>query len=248
MEVDGLTQASDKVQNRLKISFLFLVITCLLSLVTCVGTLEVDTGRLGYEFFPLQEGIRRVYEVEEVIYSLIDPKKETLNYQLMEEVESYFINQENDTTYVVNRYKRTSEEDEWKVDSVWTARRTPSQAIVTENNKPFVKLAFPVKENTSWDGNIFNTFKPRMYKMVAVNRSLTLNGMDFPETVTVIQSDNDDHIISTDLRKEIYAKNIGLVFKELKILNYCVQSECLGTGAIETGREYTLSLISHGKN
>jgi hypothetical protein len=109
-------------------------------------------------------------------------------------------------------------------------------------------LTFPLKEKGRWDGNVFNILDERLYQAVQVNKPFSLGNNDFVQSVTVIQSDNDDEIIMTDLRKEVYAKDIGLVFKEMKILKYCVQPECFGNKVVDSGMEYTLSLIAYGKN
>lgn len=222
---------------------LYIIFTCL----SCnTETSEPDDTRLGFVFFPLETGLYRVYQVEHTNYRLTG-EIDITQYLLKEAVVDSFRNEMNDYTYILYRYTRSLDEPKWEIDSAWTAKRSPRQAIVTENNIPFVKLTFPFREGASWDGNSLNTLGEENYTMVNVNKNFNSDLNNFDNTVTIIQHDNEDTIISLDRRKEIYGQNIGLIYKETLALNYCAQVQCIGQGEIESGTAFKMTLIENGK-
>ena len=215
-----------------------------LVLASCdTDTLEPDASRLGFTFFPLEKGLYRVYDVEEIQYSVLS--FDTTRYQLKEQVVDSFPNQANDYTYVIHRFSRPGESAPWGLDSVWTARQTPIQAISTENNVSFVKLVFPVNEDVTWNGNALNTKEDDDYVIIDLFDVRTFNEQEF-RTVTVLQGDEEDLLVR-DERKEIFGEHIGLVEKTFIKIEFCDDSDCFGQKVIERGRALQLTLIDHGK-
>ena len=111
--------------------------------------LPPQTERVGFDFFPLQTGLFRTYEVEQVEFSVIT--SDTSRFQLQEVVVDSFLNAENDYSYILHRLTRADEGSEWQLDSVWTTRRTSTLAVVVENNISIIKLVFPVAADKEWD-------------------------------------------------------------------------------------------------
>ncbi|MGI8600284.1 MAG: hypothetical protein ACR2KB_13615, partial [Chitinophagaceae bacterium] len=137
---------------------------------------------------------------------------------------------------------------EWKLDSVWSARKTSHQAIHIENNIPFIKLIFPFKEKVTWDGNRLNTLEEELYIMENINQPLDINNQSFDKTVTIIQKDNQDSIIFLERRKEIYAHNVGLIYKESASIKYCAQVHCIGKNIIDSGVLFKQTILESGKD
>jgi catabolite regulation protein CreA len=50
-----------------------------------------------------------------------------------------------------------------------------------------------------------------------LGKPFTVNGVTFPETVTVIQTGSNDPLINKQQGKEVYAKGVGLIYRELMI-------------------------------
>ena len=216
----------------------------LLLLVSCdTDSLEPDASRLGFTFFPLEKGFFRIYDVEEIQYSVLS--FDTLRYQLKEQVVDSFLNQTDAYTYIVHRFSRPDENAPWGLDSVWTARQTPIQAISIENNVSFIKLVFPVNEDVSWDGNALNTNESDEYILQDLFNVKTINDQEV-RTLTVVQGDEEDLLIR-DERKEIFAEHIGLIEKTFIKLEFCDDSDCFGQKVIERGRALQLTLIDYGK-
>ena len=168
------------------------------------------------------------------------------SFQLREEIVDSFLNAENDTTYILHRSKLDTASGLWVIDSVWSVRRTLSQAIVVENNVPFVKLGFPVTEDLTWNGNGLNILDEELYAIDSLGVSRTLDVNEFPTTLKVVQSDIEDTIIRFDQRSEVYALGVGMIKKSKLVLNYCATVDCLGDGIVESGVVFDQELLDYG--
>lgn len=211
----------------------------------CDSTIEPDNSGVGFTYFPLEKGLFKVYDSEVIAFTILG--FDTTNFQLKEIVADSFLNASNDYTYVLNRYIRITEQDDWEIDSVWSARRTTNQLIVTENNIPYAKLSFPIKNELKWDGNTHNAKAEDLYSMKNIRQEKTINGEMF-ETLTVVQGD-EKTLVKKDERHETYAENVGLVEKTLIKVDYISDSQDAqyGKDIIVGGRSFKLSLIDHGK-
>ncbi len=209
---------------------------CLVVLVAagCSRQIEPNFDDFGYNYFPLNVGDFRVYQVEQITFRGIDVGTDSLDFQLREHVVDSFINQAGGVSYKVERSTRLLPTDPWVLDSVWTARRDEVRAVSTENNTPFIKLVFPISEGKTWDGNKLNnapctndlglsdSLYCDAYEMVSIRENFELDTMVFENTITVIQQDSRDplFITSDDVRKEVYQLDVGLVYKESFVVNY----------------------------
>ncbi len=217
----------------------------LIAALGCQDTeLEPDQSVYGYEYFPLSTGTFQVYEVTQTDY-LNTGDIVTEGFQIKHEIAESFTSGDEET-FIINRFTRFSESDDWEYLNTWQSRRTDFNAVVTEGNLTLLKLVFPIEVGTPWNGNSFNAMDQDDYVVDSLNFPFTLNDQNFENTLTVIQADNQDFIVSLDKRFEIYGKDVGLVYKEIVNLNYCADEGCLGQQIVETGIEYRQLLIDFG--
>jgi len=198
-------------------------------------------------YFPLQKGIYHVYTVHEIRYhSAGEPV--VLNYELMSEVVDSFPSANGQYTYVIHRYRRAEESGLWEPLDTWSARVDQKEVIVSEGNTPFVKIMFPVNTSTRWDGNALNAIGSDTYTFIDIHQPLEIGGMNFEKTVTVEQERNEDVIVFWDERVEVYALEVGLVYKEITQLNYCTDDACLGQQKIDEGIKMKVAIKEYGKH
>ncbi len=202
-----------------------------------------DPARLGYDFFPLELKQYAIYDVWQVIYTINDPP-ETTRVQLKEVVVDRYLDATKDSVYIVHRLSRANASAAWQLDSAWTARRTPYLAIRKENNVDFVKLSFPLQEKTVWNGNLYNTRGAETYQVQEFDKPYALSDTIYPKTLIVVQQDQTS-LINVDQRKEVYARNTGLIYKERFVVNY--DQAAIGTGKIESGVFLKQTLLEIGK-
>lgn len=205
-----------------------------------------EIASAGYEYFPLEEGNYVIYQVEKTQYSVADDPIQ-VSYYLKELCSKPYIDGAGNEIYKIERYKKTSLQQNWKIDSVWTAYRPLDKAVKVENNIAFVKMVFPVSNGNKWNGNLLNTLSAENYKASTNTNSLKINNLIFDKSLTVTQK-YDSSLVSLDKRQEIYAPNIGLVYKETSNLEYCQSSQdCIGKGIIDSGQKLVMKIVSYGK-
>ena len=102
----------------------------------------------------------------------------------------------------------------WVLRNVWAENRTATAAEKVEENVRFVKLVFPIKKSKSWNGNAQNTNIEMDYKYSFVDQFKTIAGLTFDSTLEVEQQNRLD-LIYDNYSVEQYAKNVGLVYKKV---------------------------------
>ena len=218
----------------------------LCGIIAAVACQSTDPEKISdSDYVPLHKGMFQIYDVSSITYTDLNPP-ETLAYQLMTEVVDSFPNQEGNYTYVIHRSKRTdSTSTTWTPVDTWSARVNGQQAVVNEENTPYVKIAFPATNGRTWNGNALNSSAKNDYKISDVRKSFTTGGNAFNDCITIVQS-NDDNLVNTDIRKEVYARHVGLVYVEKTQLNYCTDIDCFGQKQIQDGLVYTQAIRSYG--
>lgn len=191
----------------------------------CEQNLEPDEDRLGYTYMPLETGSFIRYDVEKITYTVLDPPL-TERYQLREVVGESFTDPNGDTAYKITRYKRNTPAEPWQADSLWSAKKTNIQAIRIENSQPIVKIRFPVAEGLSWDANALNANTDNDYQIVSVNTPFTIGSQTFPNTLVVAQ-DEDCSKVSLNRNTEVFARDVGLIYKQQWNLSFCISPECI---------------------
>ncbi len=202
-------------------------------------------ARLGHDFFPLERGRFVEYDVEEIRYALATGPTVT-TYQVKETVDEGFADATGGTSYRLERFRRTTETQPWRLDSVYTARLETDRAVRTENGVALVKLAFPVANALRWNGNALNANGPDWYEIRHLGQPMALNGQVFGQTLTVVQQ-ADSSLVGLKRRTERYARGVGLVYRESTEVFYCTSPACLGKGAIDFGQQTVYRIRTYGK-
>ncbi len=230
----------------------------LIVLISCnTETVDPEILDKGYDYYPLEIGNYKEYEVIDVQYE-VSNERDSAFYFLKEVVEDTFINQNQELTYLIKQYRRYSDTVSWKNGPVKTrlAVRSETNLIVYENGIPFVKLVFPVEEGLSWNGNAFNHIDMNAddkadddpYTYLNVNDSFILNDTLWNTTLTVEQN-NEISLVKKDSRYEIYGRGAGLIYKEFIRFNYVDDrgDPLYGKNVIQSGEKFIQTLIDYGK-
>jgi len=186
---------------------------------------------LGTSYFPLSIGKYITYSVDSVFYSENFPP-DTVSLQVREEITDTLTDNQGERTYRIERMERSTPAAPWTVAQVLVVKRTAMQAQRIENNQRFISLTLPPGRNAVWEGIGFNSdsllisvrgevieiFKDWESQYETLFEPITLNGFDFDSTLVVTHA-NSENFIELRVNREIYAKDVGLVYKEMSILD-----------------------------
>jgi len=229
--------------NRIFIIFSLTVLSLviLFSISSCKKEKTSSAFDMGYDYFPINTGHNVTYQVDSIFYDGFNAgKSDTFHFKVKELIESQFTDLQNRLAQRIERYRKDNDTTDWYIKDVWFSNRTASAVEKVEENVRFVKLVFAVEDGKKWDGNIYNTQGEQSYKYTLLNEPYTVNGRTYDSTVTVIQKDEPTSI-SQDYQVEVYAKNIGLIYK-----HYLHLETSWGGVTINAGVDYTYSIISWG--
>lgn len=191
------------------------------TLITSCKKDQQTTLDIGHNYYSDKIGKYIVYNVDSIVMNSFTKKVDTFYFQVKEVIESVFYDNAGRPTMRVERYRKDSSKTTkysqlpWILTDAWSANRTKNSIEKVEENVRFTKLIFPVELYRIWNGNAYNSLGEWNYKYTEINKAKTIGGRAFDSTLTVIQIDEDKSLIDKKYYKEIYAKNVGLIYKEI---------------------------------
>lgn len=209
-----------------------------------------DDPDLGYAYFPVSVGKYIVYDVDSTAFRSIEGDTVHAVFRIKEQIDFVFTDNQGRTTYKLVRYKKnyssTTPYDslEWDLQDVWVVNITNTTAEVVEENVRFIKLTFPTVLNNTWNGNAQNTIEPWNYKYTEVDEHMTLSGVHYENTLTVVQKNNST-ALGRQFYQEKYAKNIGMIYKENFDYTFKVVNGVLQPGVIDQGIIYKMTIVNY---
>jgi hypothetical protein len=210
-----------------KVWFIF---SCVLFFLSCKKEKEDYSDAENRAYFPLTMGKQIVYDVDSVIWDDFTCVTDTNHYQMRWTVGDSFYDNESRLAYRINVEIRETDTMEWRQHRVYAATPTASMLEFAENNLRFIKLIFPIQNGSSWDGNTKietaaaeNQYLQQWkYEYVDKGNPFDNEIMQFANTVTVLQKDeeindpDEDPYATKTFAKEVYAKDVGLVYREVE--------------------------------
>ncbi len=195
-------------------------------------------------YFPITEGQFVEYDVIEIRHGNPDGKHETLNYVLKTRIGDSIFDNSGRIANKFLRFKYDSLINEFKIKDVWTCILDQNRIELVEENERKIKLIFSPTTQKEWDINAFNSQKEILATYQNIHQPMTLNGLSFDSTLTVLEEKTDPpSLIDYNLKFEIYAKNVGLIYKYYKSI--AIQN--FDTLNPIQGIEYYYSIRKYGK-
>lgn len=210
----------------------------LASLASCHKS-QGEPVYLGHNYFGHTPGLWVVYDVDSTVYDDFLGEVFHYQYQVLETYTDYFIDNQGDSVLRIERFYRLQPTDTWQIKNVWSSKLLISRAVKTEENRSFIKLAFPVKRNQNWNGNALNTLPAQTYTITQAHIPEQFGELLFDSTATVLQKDFET-LIGLDLQYEVYATQVGMVKKKFVELTKEID------GTIVRGVDYTYIINSYG--
>lgn len=227
----------------MKSTFLNFVVfsSVLLFLLAC----EKDTTEeisFDYEYYDLTPGRFCIYNVVDIEHDENQAvQHDTAYYQLKTVIGDTFIDNSGRITRKFLRYTRDSIQDNWLLKDVWTTLIENNKAELVEENQRIVKLVFKPTYEKVWNINMFNVSSKINAKYAAIDQPFTIGNQVFDKTLKV-DIQNFFSLVDDRLKYDVYAKNVGLIYKYFKdntIANF-------DKNTIKKGKELYYTLVSYG--
>lgn len=192
-----------------------------------------------YEYFPLSIGQERLFVVDSILFDPLGNRVQidSTTTFIRELVVDTFRNARNELEYRIERFERRNSAAPWILKKVLSESRPSDQAQRFEDNFRLLKMVFPLKIDQSWNplvyvdpltkvevkGEPLELFKGWEASVKSIDQSWN----QYPNTLEIQFSDYENAI---ELRRgtERYAANLGLVYRELSVLNTQCLNNCLG--------------------
>ncbi len=188
-----------------------------------IEDLKIDEG---YEYFPTEVGKWLIYQADSTVWNKFRDTTYQVSFFVREEVVSEFTDSEGRPSVRIDR-SYSDNGTNWKKRDSWSATTSETFAERTEENARFIKLAFPLLVGKKWKGNSYlnessDVLKPNDnwdwdYQLKSLNETYTNGNLSFNE-VAKIEHVNTETLIQKAFSTEQYAKNVGLISKELILL------------------------------
>ena len=192
---------------------------------SCKKKKEPEAVDIGEAYYPGTIGKFIVYDVDSIVFNEFTYDSTHYKYLVKEKIEEEYTDIQSRPALKLVRYIKKFNAAisytamPWTLKDVWQVNKTKSNVEVVEENIRFVKLIFPVKDNATWNGNSTNTIGHWDYKYTYVDNPENVNGINFDKVTLVTQKDFPT-LISREYYGEKYAKNIGLVYREITNITF----------------------------
>ncbi|MCB0698765.1 MAG: hypothetical protein H6551_00575 [Chitinophagales bacterium] len=182
------------------------------------------------EFYPLEVGKWVIYDVDSTVWDDTFCVERYYNYQLMHRVADTFTDKQGRLSFRVETSIRKKVEDPWKSHRVFYVTNTGTNLEMVYDQLRFIKMAFPVEERKSWEGNSyievddpdFYFYKDWVYEYRNLGESFNTGYKVFDNTVTVLEVDEaegDPELFPSapatrTKSNEVYASGVGMIYRE----------------------------------
>jgi hypothetical protein len=220
------------------------------------------------EYVPMQTGKYVIYRLDSTRFVNFGQKDTTITYFAKDVVEGPATDNTGRAGWRIVRYLRdTASLNDYDWRPVLTYHVIPGheKIEVNEGNFRYIKLAIPVKDGFSWRGNGFIPNNPYGdlyefsndediqtwdYTYQDVGAAVRFDDRNYDSTITVVQIADSTNLplqagipASKTYWVEKYAKNIGLVYKEVEIWEY--QPPTTTTAGYRQGFGLKMTIIDH---
>ena len=204
-----------------KLSIILLLLVATFAFVSCHKENEIPADiefAADKQYFPLETGKSLIYKVTEISIDKPSDYYDTAIYYLRERTDIPFIDNEGDTAYRIERFKSPTQNYNWRISDVWEAKLTTYTAEKVEENQRFIKIKFPLAIGKYWNGNLKNELDDKDCTITSLSSKYNNENIHLDSCLSITR-DSSVTQISKLYDVEIYARGIGLVYKEITDIN-----------------------------
>ncbi len=241
-----------------KIKFGVLVVFAVMSLLSCNRENTPIQAEDAMGYMPMTVGKYIVYKLDSTNYVGYNLNPVLSSHFAKDEVTSKTTDNLGRESFRVVRFIKKNLSDAWVAAATMMVTPLPKSIEVIDNNLRFIKLMNPVTSTFSWKGNSYietqgaysdyKYLEDWEYQYDSIRLEKKYNNLIFPETITVRQADLTSGILNNpaaysekNYSVEVYARNVGLVYKDF--LHWVYQPQIGSTPAYRIGYGIRLTII-----
>jgi hypothetical protein len=219
----------------------------------CTRTNEEYSTVSVKELMPLKIGNFITYRVDSLVFINGGKAETTRRYQMKHVVEWKTTDNLNRTTWRVNMYQNDSTASgPWILKGYYMVTPLAKSAEVIENDLRVIRLQLPVRIGFNWRGNSYLPDRPYSdvyatsvdenmdlwdFTYESIGQTEKIGSQTIPDVTTILHIDESRNVpmvtdtlyASREYSVEKYAKNIGLVYKELILWENQPRQRAVGT-------------------
>ncbi len=220
---------------------LFFMAVITLGISSCKKDAVITPDPVYRNYFTDKVGSYIIYQCDSIIYDDFNHTIDTNSFLIKEYYQSSFTDNSGRSAIRIERWKKPADTLSWFLKDVWYCVKTDVQVEKVEEDVRFIKLVFPVRNGVEWNANALNSLEARTFTMDKAHEPFSTGVLNFDSTVTVVNSD-PENLVSEYRSTEVFATNVGMVFKKLVDVNYVVP-----TPEIKSGVVFTMKAIEIGE-
>lgn len=190
---------------------IFLASLGLTLVVAACKKTDEDYSAKSYEYYPYAVKNERIYRLDSVLYG-IDTTLKTKRI-ILEVVTEKFADQQGQEAYRLEQYTLPDSGKNQVFFDLQSTNWNGQGVQRVENNQRYLKMVFPIRDKRQWNGNMFNNIGQLMYQYTGTFKPVVYNNVTYPDAVIVTQQSEINSLIGTHEDIEVYAKNVGLVYR-----------------------------------
>lgn len=218
-------------------AFITLLVFSCKKQVDVIDSTDYQKARLTELTITLQPGKYITYRVDSTVFTNFGRTTEIHKYLVKHEVSAAITDNLDRPSYLVYTYiTDTAATQPWQPNGSYFITVLDDQVEVIEDNLRVIKLHIPVRDGTTWKGNSYLPSHPYSSFGLSIDdnmgdwdfhfdgglqSSVNMQGQNYNDVYAVQEDDEVDPITGPDdfgsvsFAREMYSKNIGLVYREL---------------------------------
>ena len=242
----------------------YIIILLVISLLSaCSGKAELSLAGSISDYMPLQTGRSLTYRLDSTLYPAEGSTTLVRSHLVRDRVVGADDDQQGRPVWrIVRAFRNPVDTTRWTDREQFLAIPSGNTLEWVEDNLRTIRLVNPIRDGYTWEGNRFintATDPARQYldgwtfTYREAGKAWRLGERSFPNTLTVRQQEDRvgnpadrSRYSSIDIAREVYAKGIGLVYREVRHEVWQPPNAGSSTGYFEPGSfALTLSLVSN---
>ncbi len=192
--------------------YLGIIFVSFLFLFSCAKKVE-DPMDLGHRYYPTPLKKYSIYQLDSVSIDCVFDVRDTFSFEILEIFDTLFEDALGKDAIRIELYTRSLGSSDWGIPRIYHTNTFFTRAERTEENIRYVKLIFPIVDESIWDINDFNFLDSKTSTIRNSHQPYIVNSFSYDSTVTSLMQD-EENLLTKDYEVEVYAIDIGLILQQ----------------------------------